>query len=277
MDTLFFWVSKLVWLLISPDSLLLLLVVGGWLCLAFKWQKLGRRLVSLAALVLLLIGFLPLGEWLVSPLENRFPTNPALPDRVDGIIVLGGTTDPLLSSLWEQPELGDAAERLTGFLDLANRFPTARLLYTGGSGSLLNQEYKEADTVDQLLYQLGYVNHRVEFERESRNTFENAVNSKALVNPQPGENWILITSAFHMPRSVGIFCAQDWPVIPYPVDHISRRGQRWRVELDVLEHLSSLNTALHEWIGLLAYRATGKTRHFLPARDGCNPTITTVQ
>lgn len=269
MDTVFFWISKLVWLVISPDSLLFLLVVGGWLCLVLHWQKMGRRLIALAALLFLLIGFLPLGEWLIAPLENRFPTNPALPATVDGVIVLGGTVDPELSVLWGQPEISDAAERLTAFVDLANRYPAARLVFTGGSGSLLQQEHKEADVVDEVFFQLGYVNHPVQFEGESRNTYENAVNSKQLVHPVPGETWLLVTSAFHMPRSVGVFCAQQWPVLPYPVDHISRRGQLWRVEFDVLNHLNKLDTALREWLGLAAYRFSGKTSSLLPSAADC--------
>ncbi|MFM1897339.1 MAG: hypothetical protein RLZZ385_2413 [Pseudomonadota bacterium] len=269
MNTLFFIASKLVWAVLSPASLILLLVVGGWFCLLVGWQKKGRGLISLAALLLVLIGFLPVGEWVMAPLEGRFPSNPALPPNVAGVIVLGGTIDPLKTELWGQPQLGEAAERITAFLDLAARYPTARHLYTGGSGSLVNQDYKEADVADQVFYQLGFVNHGVVFENQSRNTFENAQFSKELMVPQPGETWILITSAFHMPRAVGVFCAQQWPVLAYPVDHRTRRGDLWRVEFKVLEHLDDLDGAIREWVGLLAYRLTGKTAALLPGPTTC--------
>jgi len=269
MDTIFFWASKIVWMVITPGSLIMLLAVGGWLCLAFNWQRAGRRLVSLAALLLVLIAFLPMGEWLIAPLENRFETNPTLPAQIDGIIVLGGAINPYYTELWEQPQIGGAAERLTAFIDLGNRYPNAKLLFTGGSGSLLRQDFKEADVVDQVFYQLGYVNHRVQFESQSRNTYENAQYSKEMLQPKPGETWLLVTSAFHMPRSVGVFCGQGWPVIPYPVDHIHRRNQLWRVELSVTGHLSDLETAIREWVGLVAYRVTGRTSDLLPSLTSC--------
>ena len=271
MDTVFFIASKLVWAVLSPASLILVLVVGGWFCLLVGWQKRGRGLVSVAALLLVLIGFLPLGEWLIARLENRFPANPALPETVDGIIVLGGAIDAHRTALWEQPQVGGAAERIMAFLDLGARYPAARRLYTGGSASLVNQQYKEADIADQVFYQLGHVNHGVIFENQSRNTEENARFSRELVSPQPGENWLLITSAFHMPRSVGAFCAQQWPVLPYPVDHLSTRGELWRVEFKVQEHLNTLDTAIREWVGLIAYRLTGRTTDLLPGPDTCPP------
>jgi uncharacterized SAM-binding protein YcdF (DUF218 family) len=263
----FFWISKLAWMVISPGNLLVLLVLAGWICLGFKWHMLGRRLISLAALLMLLIAFLPLGEWLIAPLEKRFPTNPPLPEQVDGIIVLGGSVDPYLSSLWQQPQLNGSADRLAAFLDLSARYPTARQVFTGGSGSLTQQEFKEASIANDVFYQLGYVNHAVIFESESRNTYENAVNSKELLQPQPGETWILITSASHMPRSMAVFCAQDWRVLPYPVDHSSQPGNLLRIEFSMLEHLSQLDLALKEWVGLVAYRFSGRTERLLPAVD----------
>ena len=125
MDSLFFWVSKLIWLFISPSSWIVLSVIAAWLAFALGRHRLGRRLVSIAALLVLVIGFLPVGEWLIAPLENRYTANPTLPDRVDGIIVLSGAIDPYLSSLWQQTELGEAAERLLSLIDLAKRYPEA--------------------------------------------------------------------------------------------------------------------------------------------------------
>ncbi len=264
MDTAFFWISKLVWLMLSPASLLLLLVVTGWVCLLLQWQTLARRLISLAALLLLLIGFFPVGDWLLAPLEQRFATNPPLPPQVEGIIVLGGSVNPALSNYWQQPELNGSAERLTNFLDLAARYPAAKLVFTGGSGSLTQQEHKEAEVANTVFYQLGFVNHPIVFEAASRNTFENAVLSKELVQPDSEATWILITSAFHMPRSVGVFCRQQWKILPYPVDHYSRPDSLLRVQLALLDHLTDLDMAIKEWVGLLAYRLTGKTESLFP-------------
>jgi len=264
MDTLFFFASKIVWAVISPDSLIVLLILGAWLGLVLGWQKLSRRLLSGGALLILLVGFFPIGDLLISPLENRFASNAALPAKVDGIIVLGGAISPRLSNSWQQVELNGSADRLTNFIYLSNLYPDAQLVFTGGSGSLRDQEFKEAEMARILLEQLGLADRAIIFESESRNTVENVQFSKNLVLPEAEENWLLITSAFHMPRSVGIFCQQQWPVQPYPVDHQSMRDNNLRLEFSFAGHLVTLVTATKEWIGLIAYRLTGKTDQFLP-------------
>jgi uncharacterized SAM-binding protein YcdF (DUF218 family) len=183
---------------------------------------------------------------------------------VDGIILLGGAVDPSLSAAWEQTEVGAAAERLLALLTLARQYREAKLVFTGGSGTMLQQQHKGADWVEALFIEMSDISPRVQFERESRNTHENAVFSKALVKPQPGETWILITSAFHMPRSVGIFCRHDWSVIPYPVDHYARKDKLLRLDFDLNGHLHVLGIAVREWLGLAAYRITNKTFTLLP-------------
>ncbi len=263
MDTVFFIASKLIWTIISPASLIVILGVGAWLAMVAGWQKLSRRLLSLCALLLVTIASLPLGEWLIAPLENRFQANAALPAEVDGIIVLSGAIDPVKSDLWGQVEFGSAGERLTAFRYLAELYPGAQLVFTGGTGSLTTQEFKAADYARFLFDQLQLGERAIIYESESRNTAENASNSKVLVNPEPGQNWILITSAFHMPRSVGIFCQQQWPVHAYPVDHQSRTGELLRVQFNFAGNLNLLDIAVREWVGLTAYRITGRTDRLL--------------
>lgn len=265
MDSVFFIASKIIWAVISPDSLIVLLGVFAWLALAFGWKKLSRRLLSVCALLLLVIGFLPVGDWLIAPLENRFAANSALPAEVDGIIVLGGALSPYMSQAWMQAELDGAADRLTNFMYLARLYPSAQLVFTGGSGSVTEQQYKEAEGVRVLFDQLGLSDRAIIYESESRNTFENALNSKALLTPAADENWVLITSAFHMPRSIGVFCGQDWTVHPYPVDHQSKKGDLLRIEFAFAEHLGLLGTAIKEWVGLIVYRVTGRSNQLLPS------------
>lgn len=217
---------------------------------------------------MLAIGLFPVNEWLLFPLENRFPANPLLPNRVDGIIVLSGSERLGYSSAWGQPELNNGAERDLAFLVLARRFPDAKLAFSGGSGSMVYQRYKAATVAEALFEQHGLARSRVIFEPDSRNTYENVVNSKVLLKPTRGEKWLLITSAFHMPRSVGLFCKAGWPVLPYPVDHNTWRGNLLRIDYDPGTHLAELEIAIHEWIGLVAYYLTGKTSSLLPAACG---------
>jgi len=267
MDTVFFIASKIVWALLSPASLIVMLGVSAWIALAAGWQKLSRRLLAICALLLLVIGFLPVGEWAIAPLEKRFLTNPALPQSVDGIVVLGGFISPQLSQAWMQAELGGAADRLTNFLYLAELYPSAQLVFTGGSGSLSRQEQKEAEPARLLFDQLGLAERAIIYESASRNTQENVANTKILLNPAADQNWLLVTSAFHMPRAIGVFCEQQWPIQPYPVDHYSRTGDLLRIEFAFAAHLSVLNTALKEWLGLIAYRISGKTSQFLSSQQ----------
>lgn len=265
MDTLFFYISKLIWLLVSPDSLLLILIILSLVLLYIGKIKQAKTLLTTISLLLILIALLPVGEWLLYPLESRFQTNPNLPEKVDGIIVLSGAEDAELSHIWKQVELGAAAERDLAFLTLTRQYPNAKLIFTGGSGSLTKQEYKGADVAKSLFKQLGFDTKRIIFERESRNTYENAIYSKNLVKPMKNKNWVLITTSWHMPRSVGIFCKAEWPVIPYPVDHQTNKDNLFRIDFDLSGNLNTLKTAIKEWLGLFAYYLSGKTTSFLPS------------
>ncbi len=221
METLFFLVSKLGWSLVQPDALLLYLLVLCCFLLYRHHFRLARHLLTAVVGLLIILAYLPLGEWMIAPLEHRFAANPVLPDSVDGIITLGGALDPDLSAYWQQAELSNSAEREIAFATLARKYPKARLVMTGGNGSLVNNELREADYLPLFFQQLQLDTTRVVLERDSRNTNENAILSKALVQPRPGEVWVLVTSASHMPRAVGIFCKQGWPVLPWPVDHMT--------------------------------------------------------
>ena len=266
MDTLFFFISKIIWLIISPDSLLLILIIFTLVLLYLDKQKQAKILLSVVTGLLIVISFFPVGEWLLYPLETRFKTNPALPDKVAGIIVLSGSENTLLSPQWQQVELGDATERDLMFLTLALRHPEARLLFTGGSGNMLEQKDKEADIAKKLFKQLGFDTTRIIFEKESRNTYENAIYSKKIIQPAKNENWILITTGWHMPRSVGIYCKAEWPVIPYPVDHQTNKDNLFRISFNLSNNLRMLKIAIKEWLGLFAYYLSGKTTSFLPSQ-----------
>ena len=264
MDTLFFLISKIVWLLLSPDSLLLILILLTLVLLYIGKNKQAKIVLTTISGILIILSFFSIGEWLLYPLETRFPTNPRLPQQIDGIIVLSGAENSLLSSVWDQVELNAASERDLTFLSLAKKYPTAKLIFTGGTGSLINQEYKAADVAKKLFEQQGFDTTRILFERESRNTYENVVYSKNLVKSIKNENWILITTSWHMPRSVGIFCKAGWPVIPYPVDHQTNKDNLFRINFNLIDNLQILKTAIKEGLGLFAYYLSGKTDLFFP-------------
>ena len=267
MDTLFLGLSKVAWSLIAPESLLLWLVLLAWMALlrgATRWAK---RFLGLALAGLLSVATFPVGEWVLYPLEDRFPANPPLPQRVDGIIVLGGAEDAVRSAAWGQPEVYDSAERFLASIALIRRYPEAKLVFTSGSGSVLKPEAKGTAVARQLYESQGLDLARVILESQSRNTFENAAFSKALAKPAPGEVWVLVTSASHMPRSVGVFCKAGWAVVPYPVDHQTVRGNIFRIDTGLIGNLGGLSTGIKEWVGLAVYYLTGRTSALYPS--GC--------
>lgn len=259
-----FVIGKLAEILASPLNLLMLALV-----LAVGLERLGRRraatrLMAAGALFLVLTALLPWGDWLVAPLEERFPPPASLPAHVDGIIVLGGGINPVLSDARGEISLGGAAERVLAFVELTRRFPTARVVYSGGSGSVTRQDLKEAPLARDLMVRLGADSPRMIYEDQSRNTWENAVFSRRMAQPQPGQIWLLVTSAWHMPRSMGAFRAAGWSVIPYPVDY-STAGQSGNMAGGVPSNLTAINLALHEWLGLAYYRVRGWSDHLFPS------------
>lgn len=264
MDTLFFYISKLIWLFFSPDSLLLILVVFSLILLYLGKTRLAKITLTITSLLLILIALLPIGEWLLYPLESRFQTNPTLPEKIDGIIVLSGAENSELSSLWEQVELNAAAERDLTFIWLAKKHPNAKLIFTGGSGSLTKQEFKGTDIAKKLFRQLDFNTNKIIFESESRNTYENIIYSKNIFKPNKNESWILITTGWHMPRSVGISCKAGWPVIPFPVDHQTKKGDLFRIDFNLSGNLETLKIGIKEWMGLFAYYLSGKTTSLFP-------------
>jgi uncharacterized SAM-binding protein YcdF (DUF218 family) len=260
-----FVLSKLVWALVRPGNLLAMMLILGQ-ALQFQHRpaarRLGKRLVSACVLMVAALTLLPVGQLTLRPLEERFP-QPDLPAGIDGIILLGGSVHTEMTDDRGQPVLNGAAERITEFVALARRYPEARLVFTGGSGFVFAGNLREADVIRHVLDGLGFDISRIAFERESRNTYENAVFSRPLVDPQPGETWLLITSATHMPRSVGIFRRAGWPVLAYPVDYRSTRDLTWSP--DLLSGLDALNESVREWVGLAAYRLMDRTDSWFPS------------
>lgn len=256
-----FVLSKIFWRLVQPDLLLLAVVAIGLALTASRWSRVGKWLAAIGTSLLLAVAFLPTDDWLMAPLENRFPPPRSMPVRVDGIIVLGGAIDAERSVSHGIPSLNEEAERLTTFVTLARLYPSAKLVFTSGTGSIFADRPKEADVAKSLFADLGMDTAKIIFEREARNTFENAVFSKRLAQPKPGEIWVLITSAWHMPRAVGIFRRAGWPVVPWPVAY--KTGGDYDPSL--ITHLADLDRAAHEWLGLLAYRLLDRTDALFPA------------
>ncbi|UTW10370.1 YdcF family protein [Marinobacterium rhizophilum] len=264
MDNLFFLISKTLWLAVQPDNLLVLLLVlttlGGWL--RRRWAS---SLLSMLALAMVALMLMPFGNLLLNPLESRFKPE-MLPASVAGIMVLGGGEDADLSARWGQSQFNSAAERLMVLPQLMQRYPDAQVLFSGGSAAVLDSRFRGADVAKAWLDTLPprLSSRPVLFERDSRNTWENALFSARLLGGVPQQPWLLVTSAFHMPRSVGIYRQLGWQVVPYPVDYIST-NDFFRPQFAL--NLRDLVVGVREWTGLLIYHLTGRTSAFFPAPE----------
>lgn len=256
-----FILSKVLWWLTSPAAMMLFVSGLGMVLLWTPWRRLARWLVTLALVPTLICAIVPFGLWITNGLENRFPSPEPLPERVDGIVVLGGSINQFVSAQRNQPALNGAAERLIAGAELARRFPDAKLVFSGGSGAL-RQDFKEAPVAADVWTRIGLPADRALYEDQSRNTWENALYSKQAADPKPGETWLLVTSAWHMPRAVGCFRQAGWSVVPYPVDY-----ETGGLDLSLRFEpggLAQLAAAMHEWVGLLGYRIMGRTDALYP-------------
>lgn len=264
MDDILFVASKLLWALLRPNTLALVLALLG-LALVWRGRRFGRWPLALGLGWYAAVFLLPIGALLTLPLEERFPRPAAIPAPVTGILVLGGAVEQDLTQAHGIPALNGAAERMTEAVALALRHPEAKLVFTGGSAAVVPGGPTEADTARRLFASLGLPEERLVFEAESRNTHENAVLTHRLLQPGRGETWILVTSASHMPRSVGVFRQAGWQVLPWPVNYTTGRAPALWYHWPFPTRLNQAEGALREWVGLAAYRLMGRTDALFPA------------
>lgn len=261
---MFFILSKIFWLFASPLHFCILSLALA-LVLRSRW-RFSRALAIFATLALAAIVFSPLSALLLRPLEDRFPAHPALAAPPTGIIVLGGAMDVDVTVDRDMSTLAANGDRIIVGALLAKTYPQAKLVFSGGTGAFVGDLLPEAIAVRRLWRELGVPESQMVFEDRSRNTFENAAFTKAMVAPKPGETWLLVTSAFHMPRSMGIFRAQGMDVTAYPVNFRTRGNDKdFRLPIDGALAAQNFETALREYVGLVAYRLTGKTDALFPA------------
>lgn len=261
---MFFALSKYLWVFADPANLLLIGMVLGALLLMTGWRKTGRRLLVLLALFALFISTVPVAGWAQWVLENRFPSPVEMPSKVDGIIVAGGVLDPRRSRDRGQPALGGAVERLTTMVSLAHQYPQAKIIFSGGAGDPSSPELKEAHYIAPFIRDMGLNPDRVIFEDEARNTTENAQITLKLAQPKPGETWLLVTSAFHMPRAMGTFRQAGWDIQAYPVDFSTSPTFTWKFFFNFSSGLIQVSHMTHEIVGLVFYKLTGRSQAFFP-------------
>jgi uncharacterized SAM-binding protein YcdF (DUF218 family) len=279
---MFFVLAKILGFFALPSNILIVLGLIGVVLMTTRFARFGRVLAVTSLVLIAAIGLTPIGNILILPLEQRFPPFAHAGRAPDGIVVLGGAFDATVSRGRGEVALTDAGDRMTAVAELARRYPAARIVFSGGSGRLLLDSAKESDLAARMFASFGIAADRLSFDEDSRDTLENAEFSRRIAQPKPGERWLLVTSAYHIPRAIGVFRRTGFAIEAYPAD--------WRTRglIDVTRPFGSLadglkrtDTAVREWFGLAAYRLTGRTDELFPgpataggcdkALDGCRP------
>jgi uncharacterized SAM-binding protein YcdF (DUF218 family) len=214
--------------------------------------------LGLFLILILIMAIKVPGSLLLRPLETRFPVRQqALTDQVVGIVMLGGfnldshvasALDSHVASEWSDIRSG-MAERVTETVRLSKLYPKAKILYSGGGA--------EAQLGKKVLMRLGIERERIIIEDRSRNTAENAKLAKIVAAPKQSEKWLLVTSAYHMPRAVGAFRAFGFPVEAAPVDFPSSKAD--------LAGREKVKLAIKEYIALFAYWLSGRSNELFPS------------
>ncbi|MER2534562.1 MAG: YdcF family protein [Rhizobiaceae bacterium] len=255
---MFFYASKIFWFFIQPLNLAIFLLLLGLLARLVRFRRASLAAFVSATLVLVLAVWTSAGQLALGVLEDRFARPPA-PAEIAGIVVLGGGFEGAINLVRGGYELNSAGDRFVETAVLARRYPRAKVVISGGDGSLLLDGELDATAAMRLLTALGVERDRLVLETRSRNTHENAVFTRELVSPRPGETWLLVTSAFHMPRSIGLFRKTGFAVTPWPVDYrTSGREGLGLFRDNQTDTLVASTLAIREWIGLTAYWLTGQ-------------------
>ncbi|MBM6580293.1 YdcF family protein [Microvirga sp. BT689] len=263
---MFYYLSKVAWFFATPSNLLVSLILLGLILALFKrLRTFGIGLSLVFTLATIALGLLPIASYILLPLEERFPAFRDDGRPINGIILLGGAVEASDSKARGSLVANESAERVLDTIQLAHRYPSARILISGGGGTVFGDGAAEAPVIAEYFRSLGIDPARILVEDRSRTTAENAVYSQELAKPREGERWLLVTSAWHMPRAVGVFEKVGFPIIPYPVDFRTAGGAgTHRPFAFVSEGLRRLDIGAKEWAGLIGYYATGRTARLFP-------------
>lgn len=254
-----FLLSKLLAFALQPLFVVMLLLLCG-LLLWPRRPRAGRGLAWAALLALVASTWTPIPVALMHRLEAHYPAPaPDLDLRgYAGVVVLGGALS--YSALWEahgKVALNEAAERMTEAVALARLHPHLRVLFTGGNASLSGSGVPEAARARLFFERMGVPAAQMLYEDQSRNTAENATLSATLPGVDKKARWLLLTSANHMPRSMGVFLKAGWNVTPYPVDYRTTGAVDW-LDFSLASGPETWHAVLHETLGYQVYRWLGR-------------------
>ena len=251
-----FLLKKITGLLLSPLTVCITLLVSGLFLLLFtRRQKTGKFVVSVGVALLLFMSYDTLPDRALGTLEHKYPplkeTGPI--SDVKWIVVLGGghTTDPNLPVASRLS--GESLSRLVEGVAILKRLPQSRMILSGGN---IFDHVPESKNMAELAIILGIGKNDIIEEPAGIDTEDQAILIKKIVEK---DRFILVTSAFHMPRSMALFQKQGMHPIPAPAGHrIKNKGM-----IDPFmffpdsRGIEKMEFAVHEYFGLLWAKLTG--------------------
>jgi len=249
---------ELIWWVLQPSTLLALLAVASLILARVKWYSLSRFSLGLTITIVLVVVVLPIDEILGGFLEGQISPQVGLPDRVDGIIVLGGALDWRVTKARGQLSLNGSGERLAAAAALGQRYPQAELVFTGVFADQLIDNFQTYADPQSLFFGEAFQDRHPTFIGESGSTYEDALRAIEVLQPKPNASWILVTSALHMPRSLATFQTQGWQLIPYPVDYRTTGKIRFAPSINVASALADLDLIVRELGAYWIYRYMGR-------------------
>ncbi len=247
------------WWFLQPGNLILVLVAGALLCLAVGLRKLAGFMLFVTLTIALLPTAFGAADWLGWQLERQVAKPASLPASIDGIIILGGAVEWLITGEQQQLNLNAAGERMMAGAALARQYPQARVVLTGLYRETIPADFTAAVRPQSMLAGPEFAGRNVTFIGAARSTYEEGLMALETVNPGPDENWLLVTSAMHMPRAAGVFGTLGWSVIPWPVDYRAPVQPRLlNLNMNFSDRLAHFDAVVREWAALIVYRNTGR-------------------
>ena len=254
-----FYLSKIIWLILNPFNLFVFTTLFSIFLYYINLRRISLIIFLTNFIFIVLISFIPIGSFLIYKIEKEYHSNIKIPERVDGILILGGATDPLLFKEYDQISLNSSAERLVESVMIIKKFEKAKVIFSGGSGVVNRPDLGHSQVAKSFYKKIGIEINKIIFEDDSRNTYENIIYSKKIADPEISENWLLITSASHMKRALLIADKNNWKLIPYAVDFKNIKKFKLIPNLKLLKNLNSFQQGSHEWLGLISYYLMGRT------------------
>ena len=254
-----FYLSKLLWFLFNPFNCILFLFFLSLILNFFKFLKFSKIILFFSFLLFIISGVLPTGSYLLYLLEKNYHNRVALPENVDGILILSGATNPFLTKEYDQISLNGSVERLTESIQLINKYPTAKVFFAGGSGYVEYPDLNHSEVAKKFYESLNVNTKNIFFDKKSRNTYENIVFANKKINPNINEKWIIVTSAFHLKRAISVGEKLGWELIPYATDYKLSKKFKWGLSFSFYQNFGMLQHSSHEWVGIIAYYFMGRS------------------